>query len=81
MKRNDINQAVSTGLAKKSFDEEIIYHMRKRTEDSSFNMIEVFFDKTVPLNPILCSNIKYFTYFVILYPFYVLQSMVSYGEV
>ena len=25
LKRNDINQAVSSGLAKKSFDEEIMY--------------------------------------------------------
>lgn len=29
LKRNDIHQAVSSGLAKKSYDEEIMYHLRK----------------------------------------------------
>lgn len=45
-KRNDINQGVSQGLAKKSFDEEIMYHLRKKTEDNPFNMIEVQFEKS-----------------------------------
>lgn len=81
MKRNDINQAVSTGLAKKSFDEEIIYHLKKRTEDSEFNMIEVFFGQTPNPNPVLCSTLKFYAYMLVGYPFWVYQSMMSFGEV
>jgi hypothetical protein len=29
IKSNDINQAVSTGLSKRSYDEEIMYHLKQ----------------------------------------------------
>jgi hypothetical protein len=73
MKRNGINQAVSTGLAKKSYDEEIIYHLKKKTSDIPFNMIEARFEKSVVIGEEeFCSNFKYVIYLIMGYPYYVL---------
>ena len=43
IKSNDINQAVSTGLSKRSYDEEIMYHLKQKTNVANFNLIQVNF--------------------------------------
>ena len=72
LKRNDINQAISSGLAKKSYDEEIMYHLKKKTGESDFNMLQVSFDKSVPLESASCSRFKFVVYMFVGYPYYML---------
>jgi hypothetical protein len=39
IKAHDLNEAVSTGLAKRSYDEELMYHLKKKTSNKAFNMM------------------------------------------
>jgi hypothetical protein len=41
IKAHDLNEAISSGLAKRSYDEEVMYHLKKETSDKAFNMMEV----------------------------------------
>jgi hypothetical protein len=38
LKIHDLNEALTTGLAKRSYDEEVVYHLKKSRK--SFNEIE-----------------------------------------
>ena len=77
LKRNDINQGISSGLAKKSFDEEIMYHLRSKTGESSFNMLEVSFEKSQDQESSLCNMFKYFVYMLVGYPYYMFQNFTT----
>lgn len=78
LKRTGFNQAVSTGLSKKSYDEEIIYHLKKKTKEASFNMMEVRFQKSEMIVFDNCDEMKYFFYLVLGYPYYMFQSLTSF---
>ena len=76
LKTFDLNQAVSTGFAKKSYDEEIIYQLKRRTTADKFNLFELSFTTTIDVEN-LCDMWKYYAMLILSYPYYAYQSFVK----
>ena len=70
---------MSTGFAKKSYDEEIIYQLKRKTTADKFNLFELSFTTTVDVEN-LCDMWKYYAMLILGYPYFAYQSFVK-GEV
>ena len=69
LKAHDMNEALSTGFSKPSVDEEILFHLKRSTDQYKFNLIDVKF-VYVRKHPVVCSMLKYWTYLLLGYPYY-----------
>jgi hypothetical protein len=69
LKAHDMNEALSTGFSKPSVDEEILFHLKRSTDQYKFNLIDVKFTY-VRRFPVVCNMLKYWTYLFLGYPYY-----------
>jgi hypothetical protein len=69
LKAHDVNEALSTGFSKPSVDEEILFHLKRSTDLYKFNLIDVKF-VYVRKHPVECNMLKYWTYLILGYPYY-----------
>ena len=69
-----MNEALSTGFSKPSVDEEIIFHLKRSTDQSKFTLIDIKF-KYVRRFTVVCNMLKYWTYLFLGYPYYLYYNL------
>jgi hypothetical protein len=75
LKAFDLNQGVSTGLSQLSYDEEIIWQLKKMdVEQNRFNMIQMKFEYKKD-RQIECNMFLYWVYSFLSYPYYMYFKM------
>ena len=55
-----------------------MYQLRKKSEN--FNMMKVSFEKSEEIEFDMCNKFKFFVYWLVGYPFYMLQSLNPFRE-
>jgi hypothetical protein len=70
LKAFDLNQGISGGLSQLSYDEEIMWHLKKLDMDENrFNLIQLNFEYKKD-RQIECNMFLYWTYAFLTYPYY-----------